>query len=297
MRKPEEHFEAHRAAGERFDAGGLKSFVRREGNGQPVVCLHGVPASSFLYRKVLAELARCRLQGIAFDLPGLGLADRPPGFDYTFTGLGAWAVQAVDSLTLDRFHLVIHDIGGPIGLELASRIPDRVQSLTILNTIILGLDGFEKPWAMRPFGWPLLGRLYLAAMSRFMFTRMMYLMGVSDKSACTAAEAAVYVDLLKCTDRGAAFLQIMQRFETTRQKEALYIDTVKSLACPKQFIWGRDDTALPVQRYGRPSQAATGVNAFHLLPSKHFLQEDQAPAIANLVAAQAGLGSPDSRLS
>ena len=48
-----------------------------------MVCLHGVPASSFLYRKVLAELAGRGLRGVAFDLPGLGLADRPARFDYT----------------------------------------------------------------------------------------------------------------------------------------------------------------------------------------------------------------------
>lgn len=293
MRAPEEHLAAHRAAGQLFDAGSLKSFVRQEGNGDAVVCLHGVPASSFLYRKVLVELAQRKLRGIAFDLPGLGLADRPADFDYTFTGLGNWAVKAVIALRLERFHLVIHDIGGPIGLELAARLPERVQSLTILNTIIVGLDGFKKPWAMRPFGWPWFGKLSLAALNRFMFTRMMYLMGVSDKSALTPAEAAVYLDLLKSGDGGAAFLQIMQRFETTRAKQALYVDTVKSLPCPRQFIWGRYDTALPVKRYGRPSQLATGVRNFHLLPAKHFLQEDQAPAIAQLIAAQAGVSSAD----
>ena len=71
----------HRAAGRRFEAAGISSFVREAGppGGEPVVCLHGVPASSFLYRKVLRELAARGVRGIAFDLPGLGLADRPAG--------------------------------------------------------------------------------------------------------------------------------------------------------------------------------------------------------------------------
>jgi haloalkane dehalogenase len=71
--------DAHRAAGRRFTAASLESFVRDEGTGESVICLHGVPASSFLYRKVLSELAARGLRGIAFDLPGLGLADRPAG--------------------------------------------------------------------------------------------------------------------------------------------------------------------------------------------------------------------------
>ena len=67
-------------------------------------------------RKVLRELAARGLRAIAFDLPGLGLADRPAAFDYTWTGLGRFCAAAVDALGLGRFHLVVHDIGGPASL-------------------------------------------------------------------------------------------------------------------------------------------------------------------------------------
>jgi haloalkane dehalogenase len=89
--------------------------VLDQGEAVPVVCLHGVPASSFLYRKVLPELAARGLRGIAFDLPGVGLAARPEGFDYSWTGLGRFCIAAVGALELDRFHLMVHDIGGPVG--------------------------------------------------------------------------------------------------------------------------------------------------------------------------------------
>ena len=114
----------HRAAGRRLEAAGISSFVREAGppGGEPVVCLHGVPASCFLYRKVLRELAARGLRGIAFDLPGLGLADRRATFDYTWTGLGRFCAAAVDALGLDRFHLVVHDIGGPAGFELCAAL-------------------------------------------------------------------------------------------------------------------------------------------------------------------------------
>jgi len=55
-------------------------------------------------------------------LPGLGLADRPATFDYSWTGLGRFCAAAVDALGLDRFHLVVHDIGGPAGFELCSAL-------------------------------------------------------------------------------------------------------------------------------------------------------------------------------
>lgn len=121
-----------------------------QGSGEAVLCIHGVPTSSFLYRKVLVELAKRGLRGIAFDLPGLGLAARPEAFDYTWSGLGRFCVSAVDALELERFHLVLHDIGGPVGFELAAAEPQRIRSLTILNTII-DVDRFRRPWVMRPF--------------------------------------------------------------------------------------------------------------------------------------------------
>ncbi|MGH2983224.1 MAG: alpha/beta fold hydrolase [Solirubrobacterales bacterium] len=83
-----EAIEAHRAAEREFEAGGVRSFVREQGEGEPVVLMHGIPVSSFLYRKVLPLLAERGLRGVAFDLPGLGLAEKPREFDYSWSG---WA--------------------------------------------------------------------------------------------------------------------------------------------------------------------------------------------------------------
>ncbi|CPT39594.1 haloalkane dehalogenase [Mycobacteroides abscessus subsp. abscessus] len=106
----------YRASGREFTAAGVRSFALDAGapDAEPVVCVHGVPASSYLYRKVVAAVAHRGLRGIAVDLPGLGYAERPADFDYTWTGLGRWLLAAVDALELERFHLVVHDIGGPI---------------------------------------------------------------------------------------------------------------------------------------------------------------------------------------
>src|SRR5918994_2084763 len=128
--------DGHRRAGRAFRAAGVGSFVREQGDGDAIVCLHGVPASSFLYRKVLGELAARGLRGVAWDLPGLGLAERPVDFDYTWTGFGRFCRAALDELDLGRVHLVVHDIGGPVGFELAALVPDRIASLTVLNTMV-----------------------------------------------------------------------------------------------------------------------------------------------------------------
>jgi pimeloyl-ACP methyl ester carboxylesterase len=277
--------EKHRQAGREFDAE-VKSFVREQGEGDPVVCLHGVPSSSFLYRKVLRELSSRGLRGVAFDLPGLGLAARPTDFDYTWSGLGRFCAAAVDVLNLDRFHLVVHDIGGPVGFELAAAMPDRVRSLTILNTLIEVAE-FKRPWSMEPFARRGLGEVYLKTLTKPAFAQLMYLQGIGDRSATPKEEVYAYVDLLKRDDGGKAFLKIMRGFERTPEKQRLYESTVRDVPYPVQIVWGAYDPALKLAVHGEQARRAAGLNEIHTVPAKHFLQEDQAPAVAERIASLA----------
>jgi len=274
----------HRAAGRAFTAAGVTGFVREAGEGETVLCMHGVPTSSFLYRKVLDELAARDVRGVAFDLPGLGLADRPENFDYTWTGLGGYCTTAIDALELEHFHLVVHDLGGPVGFELAAAVPDRVRSLTVLNTIV-DVDTFKRPWSMEPFARRGIGEVYLRALSKPAFRMLMGLQGVADRSAVPNAELDAYVDLLKREDGGRAFLKIMRGFERTAVKRDLYRSVLASDRYPVQVVWGARDPALKVDLHGEAARRAAGLDSIHRLPGKHFLQEDQAPAIADLVAA------------
>lgn len=281
-----EVIDRHRSAGRTFSAAGVESFVREEGTGEPVVCLHGVPTSSFLYRKVLPALGEHGLRGIAFDLPGLGLAQRPADFDYRWTGLGRFCAEAVDELGLERFHLVVHDIGGPVGFELAAARRDRVASLTILNTMI-EVDTFKRPWSMEPFARRGVGELYLRTLNKPAFRMLMARLGVADMSKVEGAELDAYVDLLKRDDGGAAFLRIMRGFERIPEKRDLYRSTVRDVPYPVQIVWGEQDPALKVGVQGEQLRRAAGLESIHRLPGKHFFQEDQAPAIAGRVAALA----------
>jgi pimeloyl-ACP methyl ester carboxylesterase len=275
--------ERHRAAGREFTAAGVRSFVREAGEGEAVVCVHGVPASSFTWRKVLGELAREGLRGVAFDLPGLGLAARPRDFDYSWTGLGRWCVAAVDALGLDRFHLVVHDIGGPVGFELAASVPERVRSLTVLNTMV-EVDAFRRPWMMAPFARPIVGELWLASMARPLFRALMRYAGIGDRRAVADEEIDAYLDLLRREDGGRAFLRIMRGFERTAEKRERYRAVVRSDRYPVQVVWGADDPALPLRPYGEQAARAAGVE-LQTVPARHFLQEDQAAAVAARVAA------------
>jgi haloalkane dehalogenase len=274
--------DAHSAAGRRFEAGGVRSFVREDGDGPVVLCVHGVPSSSFLYRKVIAHLADRGLRGVAFDFPGLGLADRPADFDYSWSGLARWMGEAVDSLGLERVHLVVHDICGPIGCEWAIENADRTLSLTALNTL-LDPATFRRPWTMAPFAVPALGWLWLQATPAALFAALFRLQGLDDPAAMSRAEIYAYRTLLERADGGRAFLRIMRGFELTEAKRDFLWSGLADRRYPARIVWGERDPAL-----GRDqltiAQRALGVDNPVLVPAKHFLQEDQAPAIADVIA-------------
>ncbi len=276
--------EAHRAAGRRFEAGGVGSFVRDQGAGPAVVMLHGVPSNSYLYRKMVPLVADRGMRAVAFDFPGLGLADRPEGYDYTWGGLARFTGAAIDALEIDRCHLVVHDIGGPIGFEWAIANPARVASMTILNTFANPAT-FHRPWSMHPFSIRGVGEVFLGTMTRFAFAQLFYLQGVEDRGAVPRPEVYAYYDLLKREDRGRAFLRVMRGFELTEEKQRLFDDglAADSRPYPAQIVWGARDPALGESRLAEVKQAV-GVDDPILLPAKHFLQEDQAPAIVNAVA-------------
>jgi pimeloyl-ACP methyl ester carboxylesterase len=267
--------------GRRLDVPGAGTTVWEEGDGEPIVCLHGVPASAFAYRKLLTELAARGRRGIAFDLPGLGLADRPLAFDYTWSGLGAWSLAAVDALGLGRFHLVVHDIGGPIGFDVVARAPDRIASLTVLNTMVR-VASFERPWFMEAFARRGVGELAVATMTPFGTERLLRWKGVG--TPVPSDELRAYALLLKRGDGGHAFLRIMRGFERTPEFESRILGALWSRHFPAQILWGADDTALPMTPHADDAREALHLDAVTALPGKHFIQEDAPADIAGYVA-------------
>jgi haloalkane dehalogenase len=276
-----EAIEQHRSAGREFEAGGIRSFVREQGDGEPVVLMHGIPVSSFLYRKVLPLLAERGLRGVAFDLPGLGLAEKPEGFDYSWSGLGRWTGEAIDALDLDRCHLVLHDIGGPIGLEWGLRNRERVRSLTVLDTLI-DVAHFRRVWSMDLAAPPLIGPLWVATIRPPVARWLFYMQGIGDRSATPAHEVDAHIALLHRDGGGSSFRKIVRGFELTEDKERFYMEGLREVDWPATILWGERDPALGEDRR-RAFEDALGIES-KVIPAKHFLQEDQAPAVADAIA-------------
>jgi haloalkane dehalogenase len=279
-----EAIEQHRRAGRDFEAGGVRSFVREQGEGDPVVLMHGIPVSSFLYRKVLPLLAERGLRGVAFDLPGLGLAEKPDAFDYTWSGLGRWTGEAIDALGIDVCHLVLHDIGGPIGLEWALSNQERIASLTVLDTL-LDVGHFRRVWTMDLAAPPVLGPLWVASVRPPVARWLFYMQGIGDRSATPAHEVDAHFALLHRDGGGRSFRKIVRGFELTEEKERFYTEGLSDVGWPATILWADRDPALGEDRR-RVFEEVLATEA-KVISAKHFLQEDQAPAVADAIASVA----------
>jgi haloalkane dehalogenase len=272
----------HSAEGFLLEVDGVQSFARQAGAGADVVLLHGVPVSSFLYRKVLPVLADQGLRATAFDFPGLGLAERPEDFDYSWSGLTSWTGAAIDALGLERVHLVVHDIGGPIGFEWAIRNPDRVLSMTVLNSFV-DVASFRRPWPMHPFSIGGIGEVWLRATPRLVFSEVFYALGIANRPEVPRSDIYAHIALLRLRDRGRAFLRIMRGFELTDEKERFFLEGLGARTYPARLVWGERDPALGLDKL-ESCRRALGLEDAIMLPAKHFLQEDHASEVGQAIA-------------
>jgi len=113
---------------------GLRMHYLDEGEGKPVLLLHGEPTWSFLYRKVIPELvggSRC----LAPDYFGFGRSDKPTDSGwYSYDHHVDSIARLVAELDLQRITLVVQDWGGPVGFRLAVEQPERIARLVVMNT-------------------------------------------------------------------------------------------------------------------------------------------------------------------
>ena len=118
-----------------LDVDGLTVAYVDEGEGPPLLLLHGWPTSSLLYRDITPVLAKDH-RVVVPDLPGFGASSKPVDRQYSFELYAGVLDALVDRLELDDLGLVVHDLGGPIGVHWGLHRPERVSRLAILNTLL-----------------------------------------------------------------------------------------------------------------------------------------------------------------
>ncbi|MFN0059332.1 MAG: alpha/beta fold hydrolase [Planctomycetota bacterium] len=141
-----------------------------EGNGPPIVMVHGNPTWSYYYRRLIAALSD-RYRVIAIDHMGCGRSDRPDDseYDYRLANRVADLTALLDHLGLDRdITMVVHDWGGMIGMGYATQHPERIGRLVILNTAAFHLPADKRfPLSLRLARAPGLGALLVRGANLF----------------------------------------------------------------------------------------------------------------------------------
>lgn len=215
-----------------------------EGQGEPVLFVHGTPTWSFEFRHLITALAPA-MRCIAPDHLGFGLSERPAAFAYTPEAHAAALAEFVDRLGLTRFTLVVHDFGGPIAFPLALRERSPVARLVILNT-------FCWPFADTP-GMVRKARLAGGRLGRFLYRhanaslRLIMPSAYGDRRALTPEIHRQYLSVFE--DRDARVLVLHALAKALLDSHDFYAGLWRSAErlrrVPSLLVWGLADSAFP----------------------------------------------------
>jgi cis-3-alkyl-4-acyloxetan-2-one decarboxylase len=161
--------------------------------GRPVVLLHGNPTWGYLYRHFIGPLTQAGFRVIVPDHLGFGRSDGPDRPElYTIRRHAARLESLLESLDLAGAVVVPQDWGGPIGLYWATRHPDRIAGLFILNTFAHRPPRrVSLPLPLRVFRLPVLGELAVKGLD--LFTRVfLFRAGVVHHDRLDATVKAAY---------------------------------------------------------------------------------------------------------
>ena len=255
-----------------------------EGDGPPILFVHGTPTWSFDWRRLIAAF-RGRFRCVAPDLLGFGRSERPAGFAYTPEAHATALAEFVERVGLRDFTLVVHDFGGPIGLPLALRDASPVKRLVVINTWMWSLAGdsfYENG-----------GRVAKSALGRFLYRRANLSLRVITPGA--------YGDRKKLTP--AIHRQLLERFPDPASRGLVLWPLAKALIdssahyeslwerrdalrrLPALILWGTKDPAFPPRLLARWREALPQAEVVEVTGAGHWPHEEEP---GKVVAAMEG---------
>ncbi|HNC93734.1 MAG TPA: alpha/beta fold hydrolase [Solirubrobacterales bacterium] len=245
---------------------------------EAVVFIHGNPGSAADFTGLIDAVAPPR-RAIAFDLPDFGQSIAAPGFGHTKDEYSHFVGDAFKALGIRRAHLVLHDLGGPIGLDWASTHTGQIASVTLINTGVLA--GYKWHRTARVWQTPVAGELLQAAAFRSMFRRII-----------TRAEPhglprdfvdGMYDNYDRRTRR--AVLDIYRDLKKVGKTSKQLIPLLAAADLPCLVVWGAGDPYLPASFADRQRSAFPRAQV-HILPaSGHWPFIDDPPAVTELLTA------------
>lgn len=250
-----------------------------EGSGEPILFVHGSAAWSFVYRDLICNL-RQNYRCIALDHLGFGLSAKPASWSYRLADHGRNLAALIDHLGLQRFTLVVHDVGGPIGLSYALDHPERIARLLILNTFCWPLQG---PFALAPGP---IAALLCGPVGRLLITqfntelRLLIPQVYGDRAKLTPAIYRQYLaPLAEPADRHGLFAFAEQVFSGADWCAGLWERRAALAGIPAAIAWGMRDPLFGSQFLDRWREALPQAAITPLPGAGHFVQEEEPATV------------------
>jgi pimeloyl-ACP methyl ester carboxylesterase len=251
---------------------GLDFTVRVEGDGEPVVLLHGFPQHAGAWDQVRPALVDAGYRVVVPDQRGYSPGARPAGrHAYTAGELSADVLALLDELGLDRVHLVGHDWGGGVAWGLASAVPERVRTLTAVSTphpralvrSTLTGDQAARSWYIAAFQLPVLPERLLLAGNAGLLRRLLRRTGLPPRAADG------YADRMAEPGALTAALNWYRGLPLDRPQ-------IGPVDVPTLYVWGSADPALGPAAAAATSRYVTGPYTFVQLPGgSHWIPEQE----------------------
>lgn len=253
-----------------------------EGQGRPLVMVHGTPTWSFLYRQLIKDLAptyRC----VAPDHLGFGLSAKPEHWTYRPADHARQLRTLIEHLGLRDIVLVVHDFGGPIGLSYAIEQPQNVAALVIFNT-------WMWPTAINPLG-AALYRAFSATLGRLLYRRMnvsarlLLKLLWGDKTTLTPAIHAHYINAVpRPQDRQGQWIWSRELIGSQAWFGQLWQQRERISDKPALLLWGMRDPTFNEGYLRRWQELFVAAQTVTFPQAGHFVPEEQRHALGPLVA-------------
>ena len=246
------------------------------GRTDAAVFIHGNPGSGEEFAPLVAAVGAFGY-ALAPDMPGYGRADKPGDFDYTVDGYARQLNALLDGMGVARAHLVLHDFGGPWGLAWAAGSPERVSSVTLINTGVL-LD-YRWHYLARIWRTPVAGELFMATTTRPAM-RLLLRHG-NPRGMPEPFFDRMWRHFDPATRRG-----VLRLYRATSDPAGLSLawhTALRAHGIPALVVWGARDPYLPVDLAYRQRETFPEADVVVLEDSGHWPHADHPHAVADAV--------------
>ena len=244
--------------------------LEEDGEGFPILLLHGFPATRHLWSRVAPELVDAGFRVLTPDLVGYGESEAPTNVRIDMASQAQWMLELLNGLAVKRVVIIAHDVGSAAAQLMVANEPERVRGLAVLDGV------FGTEWGMQAIrsiqAWD-------PAEAHRLFPVL----------ARRLAKSGALQEMLAAYQGAQGGLRLIRAARDLDPDQTANIDArLRASGVPEVVLWGERDEFLSIQDVGRPLAQLLGASLVEL-PGGHFTPLDcpseAAAALRNFLAS------------